>query len=339
MDDQTGTEMILAEPFKPPFYLKNPHLQTFLARSGLRALGRNDMVSAARLMILETTGGVRLLGAFSPQQRRPAKGLVILIHGWEGSAGSTYMRTTGRLLYRNGYDVFRLNLRDHGNSHHLNKGLFFATLLDEVFQAVQQAAGLAKGVPVFLVGFSLGGNYALRIAKRCTEETIGNLRHVISISPVLDPDKATDKIDADPVILRYFLKKWTRSLNLKQQLFPEQYNFTEALRFRSLRKITDMLVPNHTEFNDSKAYFRAYSLLGDALAPITVPTTIITAADDPIIPVTDFHRLRLNPETRLIIHRYGGHMGFIEGPLAGCWHERKMVELFDRMILSDGFVQ
>jgi len=330
------TVMILSEPFKPPFYLQNARIQTFLASFRVRAFGDNPMAAAARPMVLKTANGVRLLGAFSPRSTPPKKGLVILIHGWEGSADSTYMLTTGRLLYRNGYDLFRLNLRDHGLSHHLNEGLFFATLFDEVFQSVKQAARLSEGRPVFLAGFSLGGNYALRIARECAKEAIPHLRHVVGISPALDPNKATDKIDSDPLVLRYFLKKWTRSLKKKQALFPERYDFERALQFRNLRKITDMLLPDHTEFSHSKTYFQAYSLLEDALTAIPIPTTIIAAADDPIIPVKDFQRLRLNRKIRLVVHRYGGHMGFVESLSMGCWHERKMVQLFDRLVQGEG---
>ena len=73
-----------------------------------------------------------------------AAGQVILLHGWEGSADSTYILRTGNALYRRGYDIFRLNFRDHGDSHHLNRGIFYAVLLEEVFQAVRQATSLAS---------------------------------------------------------------------------------------------------------------------------------------------------------------------------------------------------
>ncbi|MBW2365517.1 MAG: hypothetical protein JRF25_10750 [Deltaproteobacteria bacterium] len=96
------------------------------------------------------------------------KGLVIMLSGWEGSSRSTYMLCTGRYFYRNGYSIFRLNFRDHGETHHLNEGLFYGTLLDEVFESVRQAAGLESGLSTFLVGFSMGGNFALRVARKCS---------------------------------------------------------------------------------------------------------------------------------------------------------------------------
>ena len=321
--------MILDEPFDPLPILRNHRLQTFLASFRLRALGRNPMRSSSRPMILQTGGGTRLLGVLSKHHDSRAKGMVVLIHGWEGGADSTYMLTAGRMLFRNGYDLFRLNLRDHGGSHHLNEGLFFATLFREVFRAVRQVADLAGGLPVFLVGFSLGGNYALRIARHCAVDGIPRLRHVLSVSPVLNPSDATDRIERDPMILRYFLKKWKRSLRRKQALFPRRYDFSGVLRLGSIREITSMLLSAYTEFDHPDEYFDSYALKGRALVDIPVPTTILTAADDPIIPVGDFHRLRRNDLTRLVVHTHGGHLGFIENLSMACWHERKMVQLFD----------
>jgi len=208
----------------------------------MRVLGKNPMASAAQETIFETPDGVRLLGYYSPQLRCVSKGLVILLSGWEGSADSTYVLCTGRQLYREGFSIVRLNFRDHGNSHHLNEGLFYAVLLDEVYHAVKEAAKLGEGRPVFLSGFSLGGNFALRIGRKCIEKPIPELKHIVSISPVLDPDKATDRIDRNPMILKYFLKKWRRSLNKKERLFPDAYDFSNLMHANSIRGMTDLLL-------------------------------------------------------------------------------------------------
>jgi predicted alpha/beta-fold hydrolase len=196
--------------FHPPFLLRSAHVQTILASSKFRARGQNPMRDAAREKIIDTDDGVRLLGYYSAQSTGFAKGLVILLHGWEGSSDSTYVLRTGKALYQNGYNIFRLNFRDHGESHHLNQGIFYAVLLEEVFEGVRQAARYADTLPVFLVGFSLGGNFALRILRRAIDEPVKDLRHTVSISPVLDPQKSTTRIDRYPIIKSYFLKKWRR---------------------------------------------------------------------------------------------------------------------------------
>ncbi|MDJ0782195.1 MAG: alpha/beta fold hydrolase [Desulfosarcinaceae bacterium] len=320
--------------FRPPVYLRNGGVQTLLASRRPHHRRRNPVVRIARHVRIATASGATLGGAYAPQLKRPSKGTVILIHGWEGSIDSTYVLTTSAYLYRRGYAVFRLNLRDHGDTHALNEGLFFATLLDEVHQAVNQIARLASDHPVFLVGFSLGGNFALRIAKRCRQHPITGLRYVFSISPVLHPDKATDCIDANPFILAYFLRKWRRSLRRKETLFPNRYRFDGLLGIDSLREMTAALLPRYSPYQNVSTYFNAYALTHDALADLAIPTSIVTAADDPIIPVEDFYRLKLNPQTECIVLKYGGHNGFLKGVFQGCWYEATMVERFEACFAS-----
>lgn len=317
--------------FEPPLFLRNAHLQTVLASSKLRTLGANTMRDAARKNIIETADGTQLLGYHSVQNNGRAKGLAILLHGWEGSTDSTYLLRCGKQLYASGYDIFRLNFRDHGDSHHFNKGIFYAVLLEEVFQAVKQAAGFSNGRPVFLIGFSLGGNFALRILKKCVNVPIKNLCHTVSISPVLNPQKSTEKIDRIAYIRKYFLAKWRRSLKKKQALFPEIYDFADVMGVKTIQGLTDALLEKYSDFPTAQAYFDAYALMGAAVADIHTPTTIVTAEDDPIIPINDFYDLELNDHIRLLIHPYGGHNGFITGFNLQSWYETMIIRLFDHI--------
>jgi predicted alpha/beta-fold hydrolase len=324
--------MLAPEIFHPPFFMRSAHVQTILASVKFRARGKNPMRDAAREEIIDTDEGIRLLGFYSAQSAGLPKGLVILLHGWEGSSESTYILRTGKALFQNGYNVFRLNFRDHGESHHLNQGIFYAVLLEEVFQGVRQAARLAGSLPVFLVGFSLGGNFALRILRRSVEDPIGELRHTVSISPVLDPQKSTTKIDHYPIIKSYFLKKWRTSLEKKQKLFPDLYDFGAVFTHKTLQEVTDVLLSGHSDYGSSAKYFKAYSVLNDDLINIRVPTTIIAAADDPIIPIEDFKNLDTNDLTNLVIQPYGGHNGFLTGWSLQSWYEQYLVELFDEIV-------
>ncbi|MDF1592539.1 MAG: alpha/beta fold hydrolase [Desulfobacterales bacterium] len=317
--------------FIPPFYLRSAMLQSFLGsnRPGRRRAG--PMISSARPLIIDTEGGVRLSGALSLSAAAPARGLMILLHGWEGSIDSSYVTATAQHLFHHGFSIFRLNFRDHGNSHSLNKGLFYATLLDEVYQAVMTAARITPGIPVFLCGFSLGGNFALRIARKwsLTPPRDIDLKHVIAISPVLDPSKATDAIDNHRIIRRYFLKKWQRSLEMKQQLFPERYDFTEILALSNIRQMTEKLLRRYSPYPNAAAYFAGYTLCGRDLEAISIPTTIITSKDDPIIPVEDFYHLSAHKHLRLMIHLYGGHNGFITNWRGRTWYERYLLDVVD----------
>jgi uncharacterized protein len=318
----------MSETFNPPFYLRSAFTQTLLASSKIRTLGHNPMQAVAQEVILNPVGDVRLQGFYSPQTAHPAQGVVILLHGWEGSVNSAYMLRTGKVLYEHGYSIFRLHYRDHGETHALNPGLFYAILLDEVFGAVRQVAQNASPLPFYLVGFSMGGNFALRIARQCAESPLPNLKHIVSISPALDPEKSTRAIDAYPLLRKYFRQKWSRSLLKKQAAFPDLYKFEDVFQLATIMEMTEIMLQRHSSYKSATDYFRQYAVLGDALAKVTVPVTIITAQDDPIIPVADFYELKLPPASQLIVQRYGGHNGFLETLSGKAWYEQKIMDLW-----------
>jgi predicted alpha/beta-fold hydrolase len=320
------------DSFRPAFYLRNPYLQTYLASSRWR-MARIPRLSWASPEVVITTPNehVRLLAKLSVHENPSAgsKGLTVLIHGWEGSADSAYMLSTGSYLYAHGYDVLRLNLRDHGNSHHLNQGLFYASLLDEVFEAIQVSASTYARGPVFLVGFSLGGNFALRVGLKLSSSAIAGLRHIVCISPVLNPERSTTSIDSNPALRRYFIRKWFTSLQKKQHLFPKLYRFDDVFNLNTCLAITHRLLSRYSSFESVQQYFKSYTIFENDLKDINLPLTIITAKDDPIIPFSDFNQLALSDSVTLISPQFGGHNGFIQNLNYSCWYEKKMLTLFD----------
>jgi len=102
------------DPFIPPFYLRNPMLQTVLASSGLRKLGRNVMAESASEQIIDAGRDVRLQGWHSINAGRESKGLVVLIHGCEGSSHSADILSMGKVLFHAGYDDFGEAMSSNG---------------------------------------------------------------------------------------------------------------------------------------------------------------------------------------------------------------------------------
>ena len=307
------------KPFTPPFLMRNQFIQTSIASLKFRKRGANPMVEAGKEVILDCGEGVRLKGNYSPHPEN--KALVIFLHGWEGSQDSTYVVTAGRQVYRRGASVFRLNYRDHGGTHELNEGLFYSTLFNEVFEAVKQAASRADGAPVYICGFSLGGNFALRIARSLRDLSILNLKHIFSISPVVDPWGAAPLIDNTKIYKHYFLKKWAESLRQKEAAFPHLYDFKPFLSETTVMGLTQKLLPAYSEYSEIKSYFDAYRIDTHDLENCPVPVSIITAEDDGIIPVENLLTLKLNDNGRKIIHAHGGHNGFFQSLTGPTWYD------------------
>lgn len=316
--------------FTSKTWMKNPHIQTALGSMRFRVLGRNPMSDHAEEMIIDAGDGIRLLAFYSPHSSGHSKGSVTLLHGWEGSSDSAYILSMGKYLYSKGYNIFRLNLRDHGNSHYLNEDLFHGALIDETHNAIRRIADLTSSKPNYLVGFSLGGNFALRIAfRQNTAQSISNLRHTVCISPPLDPYKATLAIDNGlPLYRLYFLKKWKRSLKKKQRLFPHRYDFSAILKMRTCMEMTEAIMPYYPDYAGYREYFNQYTLDSSHFKSLSTPVTVIISQDDPVVPATDFYHLRGNNYLELSVQKNGGHCGFFESSPFDCWYERKIEHIF-----------
>ncbi len=321
---------VKAQPahFRPSFWLRSADVQSIFPSLALRKpLVRRRcaaLLRSSQSVLLDCGDGVRLLGHFSPSgaaagaQRR----LVIILHGWEGSSDSMYVLGLGQHLLERGFDVFRLNLRDHGGSHHLNRSIFHSCRLAEVRDAVCRLAEQYPDHRRSLVGFSLGGNFALRIAASLPPGG-GELSRILAVSPVLDPQATLLALESgSPLYRRYFINKWRRSLRMKQQAWPGQFDFAHLSGQRNLTRMTEDLVLGHTGFPTLAQYLQGYAITGEALKHLQVHSHIIAAQDDPIIPAQDLQRLYPNPMLQITLTQHGGHCGFRERLFGGAWLDR-----------------
>lgn len=320
------------QPFCPPRGLRNGHLQSILGVSrlrqrALRAAGE-QLLAGSEEVLLDCGEGVRLQGFFaSPPTGTPARGLVVCLHGWEGAVTSSYLVATATHLLGQGYAIFRLHYRDHGDTHHLNEGIFHSCRIREVVAAVADVARRYLVRPLSLVGFSLGGNFALRVALRAPAAAIP-LDRVIAVAPVIEPLHTVAALERSwGVYQRHFLGRWRQSLLLKQRAFPDLYDMERCQAMTTIREITHYVITRYTDFDRVDDYFNGYALGGGKLKGLAVPTTIIAAQDDPIIPVADIECIDPVDGLDVEITRYGGHCGYLCDFRMQSWVERRIAEL------------
>ncbi|EMY27850.1 hypothetical protein LEP1GSC115_1325 [Leptospira interrogans serovar Australis str. 200703203] len=95
-------------------------------------------------------------------------------------------------------------------------------MLEETYEAILKVVMFAdKGIPIFIIGFSLGGNFTLRIARLHSQSKnkIKQLKECIAISPAIHPKDATILMDQKFIIGKYFLKKWKQSILKNRNIF------------------------------------------------------------------------------------------------------------------------
>ncbi len=318
----------VASEFSPPPWLRNPHLQSTLPSTALwrwPVWQRSAAFRAASYSQIVQGDEVRLQAWLTPQpdQRAP---WVLLLHGWLGDAHANYVLSLGAALHAQGYQVVRLNLRDHGGTEHLNEGVFHSCLLDDVLSVALRLQQDHDMQDLSMAGFSLGGNFALRCAAHAARVGLV-LRKVVAVCPALDPLACDTALTTGvPVYARYFLAKWKSSLRRKQQLFPHRYDFTPWLELPTLTTLTDALVKRYVGFADYQAYYAGYSVLGPVLATLTTPCDVLLSDDDPIVPSQGALQLPSNQLLRVMHTQHGGHCGFITGWRSARWVDQWVID-------------
>ena len=134
--------------FVPPRTLRHHHLQSIYPSLPLRRAGRGTARGAFAAPRRRRAG--RLRGRRAPARARDHAGEprpaavqpgspCCCTAGKAARTRSTCCRSGSSCSMR-GYDVVRLNLRDHGDSHHLNPEIFHSCRIAEVVGAVHEPA-------------------------------------------------------------------------------------------------------------------------------------------------------------------------------------------------------
>lgn len=316
--------------FNPPAGLRNPHIQNIASSVGLRRWLVNyrsqGFQKSSQEVILHSTNQARLQGFYNKNPN--AKSMIILLHGWEGSSQSAYVLSAAQRLFEQGHSIFRLNFRDHGDTHHLNKELFNSTRLADVTGAMENLQSRYRYSNYFLAGFSLGGNFTLRTTIAQKDHNY-RIDRAVAICPVICPNDTMHTLATGPSFYeKYFVKKWKQSLLEKTRHFPHYTYQSKLKKVRTLQQLNDFFIPGYTPFEDSPTYFDAYHLKDDRLSHIQTPTTIITSEDDPIVRHQMLPRNMQSDHLNLEVTRYGSHCAFLKNYKMESWTDDRLVDIF-----------
>ncbi len=234
---------------------------------------------------------------------------VIFFPGWLGHKDSKYLIPLADLLHINNFDIVRIHPIDHGDTEHLNKDFFRATDIQTLIEAVEFIGKKYQDNEIHLIGFSLGGNIALRISA-C--ESINFLKSTVVISPVIDPEISMRAMDNTSWILKkYFVNKWRRTLRRKMKLHNIS-NVEESLRYKDLEKMTEFFTKNFSPHKNVKELFAGYAITQDTINQIKNNTLIYSSVDDPCVPIKPLYSLDQTNNVKFKPQQYGGHCGFID---------------------------
>jgi predicted alpha/beta-fold hydrolase len=306
-------------PFQPLF--RNPHVLTILANFATRRLDTERFPVRERLY--QTDPDAQVL-VHEQRPVEPAKGEIVLVHGLEGSSDAGYIRSMSQLSLEHGYAVHRKNMRSCGGTESLCKTMYHAGLTSDTLEVVRRIKA-EYGNPVYLIGYSLGGNVALKLAGELGDNALGVLDGVIAVSTPIDLAACVRKMSRR----ENFIYEWRFLSRLKQRIrrrsesLPGVYDLVKLEQCRSVYDFDDKITAPFFGFGTADNYYATQSS-NQFLARIRIPTLLIQAKDDPLIPFDIYQQpaVQSNPHIRLVAAEHGGHLGFIANRTPRFWVDR-----------------
>jgi predicted alpha/beta-fold hydrolase len=313
-------------PFHP--ILANSHFLTLAGNFWRRRLDTERFPVESKLY--QTEPDVQVL----VQSQRPegeVLGEIVLTHGLEGSGESGYMRSLSQAGLEAGFAMHRFHMRTCGGTAHLCPTLYHAGLTSDLLAVLKQFEQQGR-TPVYLAGFSLGGNVALKLAGELGESAGSLIAATCAASTPIDLAASVRRMGQidNRIYERRFLRRMCERL-----ISTGRYTQADFRGIRSLFEIDDKITAPSFGFQGAEHYYATQSS-NQFLERIRVPTLVVQAKDDTFIPFDIFRHpaFESNPHLTLVTPETGGHLGFISRKRPRFWLDGEILGWIQRQVKS-----
>ena len=260
-----------------------------------------------------------------------AKPLVILIHGLAGCETSSYIIQGTSYFLSHGFSTLRLNLRGAGPSRPTCTLQSHAGRSRDLHDVIWTLPTAAVSHGVVVLGFSLGGNMSLKFAAEFG--TTLPLRAVATVSTPIDLAATSANmlrlrnIPYSKQLLREFCREC-----LGPGAVVTAQERSAILAARNFVDLDNEFIAPRNGYRDAYDYWENCQAIG-FLPQIQLPTILLHAQDDPIVPVAPYFDFNWNTNKWLnpVLTRRGGHVGF-HGTRNCTYHLDRVLEFFENLV-------
>ncbi len=297
------------QPFIPLF--RNPHLATAAGNFWTRKL--DEIRFPVRARFFQTEPDVQIL-VHSQQPEGSPKAELILVHGLEGSSQAGYARSLTQAALEQGYAVHRFNMRSCGGTEAVcGRTLYHSGQTSDVLAVARQLV-LEGGRPVYLAGFSLGGNVVLKLGGELGDNARDVIAGICAVSTPIDLAACVRmlKKPSNYIYADRFVRRLKERIRLKERLTPGSFELADLDQVKTVYDFDHLFTAKSFGFGTADNYYATQSA-NQFLERIRVPCLMIHAKDDPLIPaeVYDHAAFSRNSWIKLLTVEHGGHLGFI----------------------------
>jgi uncharacterized protein len=308
--------------FEPLF--KNSHLATVAGNFWPRP--ESERRWPVTDVFYEPEPGVQfLVRAQAPEHPR---GELIVVHGLEGSSESGYARSMAAAALAAGFATHRYNMRGCGGSPWHPKANYHSGQTGDLLHVARERKR-ASGLPIFAVGYSLGGNVVLKLAGELGDEGPDLFAGVCAVSAPIDlavSVRATEK-PQNILYRRRFVGKLKERVRRRNRMAPELFPLGPLEQVRTIYDFDDLYTAKIFGFGTADNYYLTQSS-NQFLEHIRIPTLLVQAKDDPMVPYAMYGHpaLERNPYLRLVAVEHGGHLGFLARQKPRLWLDALIVD-------------
>ncbi len=243
----------------------------------------------------------------------------MFLHGLEGSADAGYIASLSQAALNRDWGVHRLNMRTCGGTERLSETMYHSGLTGDPLLVLERLFA-DKGGPLFLIGFSLGGNVALKLAGEVGESK--SLVGCVAISAPIDLAAAVRAVDKRSNFLysRRFVSRLRDRVRRKASSQPDLYREEGLGDVSTVWEFDDLVTAPLFGFGNAANYYATQSAI-NFLPQIRIPTLVIIAKDDPLVPFEAYKApvFTSNSALELLATEKGGHLGFLSRGKSRFW--------------------
>jgi predicted alpha/beta-fold hydrolase len=271
----------------------------------------------------------------------PATPLVLVLHGLEGSARSSYAIGLLRLVRQQAWRGVVMHFRSCSGELNHQPRFYHSGETEDLALIVDRLVVQEPSIRIGAVGTSLGGNVLLKWLGERGEAIPRQLRGAVGVSVPFDLTASARRLDRGVCRILYtlnFLRTMRRKVRDKARHYPDFVDVQAAWRARTFAEYDRLVTAPLNGFADELDYWRRASS-GPYLPGIRRPTLLISALDDPIVPPEVLpDPARLPPQVTAEFVPNGGHAAFLEGAWpwkSTSWAERRALTFLNTVLVGD----
>jgi uncharacterized protein len=309
------------DSFRPPWYLRNGHLQTILTS---RRMLPTPSLHYEKVCVPLPNRGATNVYVSEPEEKNPNRPTLLMLHGLAGSSTSAYMIRIGRRAHDAGFRVIRVDMPGSGASAELTDLPAHAGCSSEIAAVMIWLQNHLTIDRWIVGGFSLGGNVTLKLLSELHRDDPNSIaiEKAIVVAPPIDLHYCSRWMEkgVNRIYTNFFLKNLKVQRRRRAEKWPTWAARPELPFPRSIREFDDRHTAPLAGFRDVVDYYDRASTI-NLLNTLHVKTSVLVDAHDPIVPFAIFNRAAWSKAVRVTVTKHGGHLGYIhrvEGKYR-CW--------------------